>query len=201
MEDGDALPRLALQEHLERLERREVVAEDERLPFLAPSRGEALRLGDEPGDARVGGVGLLVAREGLGRRGAIQLHRQRARAGEAADVDAPRRARAGRERLVLGERGEELLLGAVGVGPDELEEAEEARGVGLERRRGEEEEVLRRAGEGRDGALRLGVEDEPVRLVDDEEVEARLHRLLREAGLRDEVLERDRRCGGGRRTG
>ena len=44
---------------------------------------------------------------------------------------------------------------------------------------------------GDDGALRLGVEDEPVRLVDDEEVEPRLHRLLREAGLRDEVLERD----------
>src|SRR5205085_1003331 len=95
-----------------------------------------------------------------------------------------------RERTVRGERREEVLLVRVCVGIEQREEAEEAARVGLERRRGEEEEMARRARERRDRAVRLVVL-EPVRLVDDEEVDPRLRSARGEARVFRQLLERD----------
>ena len=172
-----------------------VVDEDERLggpgraPFLVPPR--------EPRDARVGVV-LPVAGQAGGGRQALEVDGRGHPRLEPADVHAPRRARARRQRLAALESREEFLFGRVGVGPEQLEQAEEAVRVRLERCRGEQQDVARDAGERRDGAVRVapGVALralEAVRLVHDEKVEPGRLRLRGKPGGRDEVLERDDR--------
>ena len=194
VKDRDALAGRGLQPRLEGRKRLAVVDEDERLggpgraPFLVPLR--------EPRDARVGVVLPVAGQAGGGQ--ALEVDRRGHPGLEPADVHAPRRARARRQRLAALECGEEFLLGRVGVGPEQLEQAEEAVRVRLERRRREQQHVARDAGERRDGAVRVapGVAPralEAVRLVHDEKLEPRRLRLRGEPGLRDEVLERDDR--------
>ena len=115
---------------------------------------------------------------------------------QAADVHAPRRARAGRERLRPREaRLERLVLGEVG-GPQQLEQAEEAVHVVVERDRGEEEQVPAEGGDRRDrapgrAARVAGRAAQPVGLVHHEEVDAGLRRAGGELRPRDERLEGD----------
>ena len=147
--------------------------EDERLggsgraPFLVPPR--------EPRDARVG-VFLPVAGQAGGSRQALEVDGRGHPGLEPADVHAPRRARARRQRLAAFESREEFLFGRVGVGPEQLEQAEKAVRVRLERCRGEQQHVARDSGERRDRAVRVapGVALralETVRFVHDEKLE------------------------------
>ena len=188
VKDGDAPPRPGLETRLESLNRRQIVDEDERL-----SGERRLR---EPRHARVGEVGLLVAREPRlqGRRREIDGDGSARR--EPPEIGAARCARHGGERPPFGERCRELQKGAVRVGAKEGEEVEEAGDVGLERRGGQKKDVPRPLRERRDRAPRVVSPRarrplQPVRLVHDEEIEARAPGALGEVPLLRQLLERD----------
>jgi RNA polymerase sigma-70 factor (ECF subfamily) len=113
---------------------------------------------------------------------------------QAADVVTPRRAGARRKRLAAGEAGLEVDPFRKLVGSQELQQAEEAVGVVLERGRAQQHCVARGGGErGGDAVLRIawmaGRPPQVVGLVNDDDVEAGLHRQLGEPGLLHQCLD------------
>ena len=162
------------------------------------------------GEGAADAVGLLPAAEGVdsGRAphrldegqpiapaGRI-LDRHADPRGQAADVEPPRRAGAGRKRLGTGEaRLDGLVLGEVG-GTEQLEETEEAVDVVVEGDGGQQEHVPAEGGDRGDRAPSRasrvpGGTSQPVGLVDHEEVDAGFRRPRRQLGPRHERLEGD----------
>ena len=162
------------------------------------------------GEGAADAVGLLAPAQGVGRRGsthgvdelqpcrpaALALDRDADPGRQPADVHASRRARAGRQGLGPREAGlEGLVLGEIG-GAQQLEQAEEAVHVVVERDRGEEQDVPAERGDlchraPRRAARVAGRAAQPVGLVHHEEVDAGLRRAGRELRPRDERLQGD----------
>ena len=128
-----------------------------------------------------------------------ELDRDRHARRQPADVHATRRAGARRQRHAG--RQPRLDVQRLGkfVRPQQLQQAEEPVRVVLERRRAEQQHVTAERGDRRDGAIfplaRMSAPaPQPLRLVDDEQVDAGGRRLAGQLGPLDQRLERDDRA-------
>ena len=128
-----------------------------------------------------------------------EVDRDRHARRQAADVDAARRAGARRQRHAGRQPRLDVERLREFVRPQQLQQPEEAVRVVLERRRAEQQHVAAERGNRRDGAIvRLAgmpaAAPQPLRLVDDEQVDAGRHRLPGQLGPLDQRLERDDRA-------
>ena len=156
---------------------------------LAPPRhGVRRRLGPQVAHQTVDG--LPVRRR--------QRDRLRHARRQAADVQPPGGAGAGRQRLAPGQPlVEGLRLGEL-LRAQELEQAEETVGVVLQGGGGEQQDVPAESGDGRHGPVGLGAgmtlgPPQVVSLVDHQQVDPRRHRLLGEPAMARQGLETDDR--------
>ena len=160
----------------------------DQLGLLAPRHRPLGGQGAQPAlelQERLPGRGVEVDRQGDARR-------------QAADVGAPGGAGAGRQRLAAGQALLEALALREFLGAQQLEQAEEAVRVVLQRGGGEQQHVVAAGGDRRHRPVGLvaGVAGRPpqvVGLVDHQQVDAGRHRLLGEPAPARQQLQRDHR--------
>ena len=180
----------------------------QRAPPADRHRGAAARR--SPGAPRASrSAAIGAAAPGVGCRargvGGTSIADGRARR-QAADVDAARRAGARRQRHA----GREPRLDVHPLGkllrPQQLQQPEEPVRIVFERRRAEQQHVASERGDRRDRAVaRLagmpGRTPQPLGFVDDEQVDARRHRLARSVPAARSASRARSPRGDGRRTG